>query len=216
MSKSREQLINYLKEIDITDKVVLDAGCGPKEKWARNFTKGEPQIYTTVDKAGAFAPDYEADLDLDWYENNANPYAPEASPDTIENYLMMSMISDSPRKYDIVFCLETLEHLWNPLQAIKNLYAMAKDNGIIYISTPFINPYHDLVDYARYTSEWYEKVLTEVGFKNIKIKARLATVGLPYLTTFYGMEGLRMSKTRIKKGQQKRMAEIGYFVEATK
>ena len=32
MSKSREQLVNYLKEIDITDKVVLDAGCGPKEK----------------------------------------------------------------------------------------------------------------------------------------------------------------------------------------
>ncbi len=190
MSKSREQLINYLKEIDITDKVVLDAGCGPKEKWVRNFTKGKAKKYITSDIDTGFGVDTMWDLNL---------------------------LSDEMKiDYDMIFCIETLEHLWNPIGALKSFYELLKSKGNIYLSTPWINPYHDEVDYARYTSEWYKKVLTEVGFKNIKIKARLATVGLPYLTTFYGMEGLRMSKTRIKKGQQKRMAEIGYFVEATK
>ena len=199
MSKSREQLVQYLSEIDITDKVVLDAGCGDRSKWARNFTKGEPKVYFTLDIYKKFNPDIVADLnkELPWQH----------------------IVADSPRYgFDIIFCIETLEHLWNPIQAIKDMYTMLSNasNSVAYFSTPFINPYHDEVDYARYTSEWYEKVLTEVGFKDIKIKPRLATEGLPHLLQFYKLEGLRMSKTRLKKGQQNKMAEIGYFVECSK
>ena len=198
MSKSREQLIKYLSEIDITDKVVLDAGCGPKEKWASNFTKGEPKEYVTLDVDKKFNVDITEDLN-----SGVIPFGVIKKGRTFIGF-------------DIIFCLETLEHLWNPIHALGIIYKSLEEDGKLYLSTPFINPYHDEVDYARYTSEWYKKVLTEVGFKNIKIKARVATVGLPYLTTFYGMEGLRMSKTRLAKGQQKRMAEIGYFVEASK
>ncbi len=190
MSKSREQLVSFLKEIDITDKVVLDAGCGPEEKWARNWTKGEPKEYVTLDVDKKFNPDVLTDLN--------------------------SGVFGGGEYLDIIFCLEVLEHLWEPRKGLESLYSEMKNGGKIYLSTPFINPHHDEVDYARYTDEWYQKVLTEVGFKDIKIKPRVATEGYANLLAFYKEEGLRMSKIRLKKGQANKMNEIGYFVEAKK
>lgn len=189
MSKSRDQLIEYLKQIDITDKVVLDAGSGSKEHWARNWTKGEPKEYKTLDIDKSFGVTILGDLNI------------------VPANLYESI-------FDIIFCLETLEHLWNPLNAIKFIYKILKTDSTAYFSTPLINPYHDTVDYARYTDEWYEKVLTEVGFKDIEITPRLTTDGLPYLLQFYKVEGLRLSK--IRAGQEAKMAEIGYIVKAIK
>ena len=191
MSKSREQLQKYLSEIDITDKVVLDVGSGSREHWARNWTKGEPKSYETWDINQEFNPDKIVDI------NNLG-----------------ITFDEKDKIYDVIFLLETLEHLWNAIDALGYLSQRLKDDGILYISTPLINPYHDTIDYARYTDEWYQKVLTEVGFKDIKIKPRIATDGLPYLLQFYKMEGLRMSKMRA--GQEEKMAHIGYFVEARK
>ena len=200
MSKSREQLVQYLSEINIEGKVVLDCGAGDRSKWARNFTKGEPKEYITVDYNREFNPDMVGDL-------NRHP----------AHWKVMKGELTSLNMMDVVFCLEVLEHLWKPRELLQIIYGLIlKKGGKLYLSTPFINPYHDEVDYARYTSEWYEKVLTYVGFKDIKIKPRLATEGLPHLLQFYKLEGLRMSKTRLQKGQQNKMAEIGYFVIASK
>ncbi len=192
MSKSREQLVSFLKEIDITDKVVLDAGCGPEEKWARNWTNGEAKRYITLDISSEFKTTIVADLNV-----------------KLPTFKLAGLSH-------IVFCLETLEHLWNPIYALRNIYQWLFIGGTAYFSTPLINPHHDEVDYARYTDEWYQKVLSYVGFKDIKIKPRVATEGYANLLAFYKEEGLRMSKIRLKKGQANKMNEIGYFVEARK
>ena len=194
MSKSREQLQKYLSEIDIIDKVVLDAGSGSREHWARNWTRGEPEEYITLDSEEF--PDVTIVTDL----NEEGIYKESDNFDS--------------QNFDIIFCLETLEHLWNPIEALRTFMRVLKPNGKAYFSTPLINPYHDTVDYARYTDEWYQKVLTEVGFKDIKIKPRVATDGLPRLLDFYKAEGLRMSKMRA--GQEEKTAWVGFFVEATK
>src|SRR3989304_8840264 len=108
MSLSRNQLIDYLKQIDITNKVVLDAGSGSKEHWARNWAKGEPKEYIALDSED-FGDNIVADL---------NEYIDS------DNYNLFD-----GRKYDIIFCLETLEHLYNPLMAISNLYYLLKPGG---------------------------------------------------------------------------------------
>ncbi len=191
MSKSREQLVSFLKEIDITDKVVLDAGCGPEEKWARNFTKGEPKEYYTLDIHPEDGAAFVDDLNMKWREGIWK------------------------NKFDAVFCLEVLEHLFNPWEAFKTIHYITKQGGVAYFSSPLINPYHDEWDYCRLTSEWYERV--GVRFQGgIKIKPRVATEGYANLLAFYKEEGLRMSKIRLKKGQANKMNEIGYFVEARK
>lgn len=196
MSLSRNQLVEFLKEVDITGKKVLDLGVGSKP--AKDFVKGDSKLYVTMDVDAQFNPDIIGDLNL-------KPH--------IWNYKAKGE-SVEIQRYEVIFCLETLEHLWNPLEAVRTVYKLLEEEGVAYFSTPFLNPYHDQIDYARYTDEWYSRVLVEVGFKDIEIKPRVATDGLPYLMQFYKTEGLRMSK--IRAGQEHKNAWIGFFVKAVK
>lgn len=185
MSLSRNQLTKWMNSINISDKTVLDIGAGPKEKWALNKVKGKPKLYSTADADSTFDCDHIIDL------NESLSIVPT---------------------FDVVFCIECLEHTWNPIKAIENLSLMTKET--LYLSTPFINPHHDKWDYFRFTGEWYEKILPMYGFKKVKITERIATDGLKYLKDFYQVEGLRISKIRPEYG--KYTYPIGYCVEASK
>ena len=198
MSKSREQLNSLVRQIDIAGKTVLDVGC--QDKLARHLTAGEPAEYHTMDVDDQWKPDYIADLNED--SDRAVFLGGFNKPKWV------------PKKYDIVFCLEVLEHCWNPVQAVQNLSYATKLGGTVIISTPFINPHHDVWDYLRYTDEWYEKVLPKRGLEIVRIEERKATVGLPHLQAFFATEGLRYSKIRQAKGPY--TYPIGYFVEARK
>jgi len=192
MSKSREQINQYLSQIDITGKTVLDVGV--QNNPARKYTKGKPEKYMTLDIDKEWKPDVICDL----------------------NFLMSDLLRKETIKFDVVFCLEVMEHCWDPFSVIRNLFDWTKKGGVCYISVPFINPLHDKWDYLRYTPEWFEKVLPLVGFKKVVVKKRMATVGMLDLMNFYRSEGLRMSKIRLKAGQAKDQALIGLFVCAYK
>jgi|SRR3989304_6328025 len=192
MSKSRSQLIDYLRCIDITGKTVLDVGAGSKEHWASNWVRGKPKEYTTWDIEKFEGVDYIFDLN-EHFDGQQLPW-------------------DNWFSNEITFCLEVLEHCWNPIQAIENLSQFTKE--VLYISTPFINPIHDSVDYLRYTEEWYQMVLPKYGFTHIDIKRR--TTDSPLLSTWYQEEGMRMSRNRIKNGESYKLKDIGYFIEAKK
>lgn len=187
MSRSREQLISYLKTINVEGKKVLDAGAGPKDKWVIRYVKGEPLEYKTLDIDKSFGVDYCFDL---------------------------NKVIRVGKRFDYVFCIETIEHLWNPVTALENLIEHAKEK--IFISVPLINPIHDTWDYLRFTGEWFEKAFAHFGIKDVKVYPRIASVGAPFLTEFFRKEGLRMSKIRLQKGEGKKILHIGYFIEATK
>jgi len=192
MSKSREQLNDWLRKIDIAGKTVLDIGAGPKEKWAINQVRGTPKLYKTSDINSQFGCDYDIDLNKSY---------------TTE---VLEMIG----KYDIVFCLETLEHVYNPIQAIKTISNLT--GGVLYLSTPFVNPIHDTHDYLRYTFQWFERVLPRFGFKEVNVRPRVADTYWGYLKEFYAKSGMRMSKVTLKKGWGGHIRDVGYMVEALK
>lgn len=193
MSASRDQLNEYLKQIDITGKVCLDIGV--QDKPTRRLTKGEPKAYYTHDIDKQWNPDWIFDLNEEFDCLKIG-----------EEHLC--------ERIDVVFCMEVLEHCWNSVQTIENIYRILARGGTAYISTPFINPHHDYWDYVRFTGEWYEKVLKHVGFTEVTIKERVATKGRGLLEAFYKIEGLRVSKIRPEYG--KYTYPIGYFVEAKK
>jgi SAM-dependent methyltransferase len=70
--------------------------------------------------------------------------------------------------YDIVFCLEIFEYIYNPMQAMTNLYDILKVGGELYISFHFVYPHHSTryLDYLRYTRWGVDRLLQEANFRS--------------------------------------------------
>lgn len=78
-------------------------------------------------------------------------------PDFVCSAEDMSVFKD--HSVDVFFCIEVLEHIKNPFNAITEIKRVLKPGGLIIGSTPFIFPIHDEpYDFYRYT---------KYGLKNI-------------------------------------------------
>jgi len=59
-----------------------------------------------------------------------------------------------PRQYKTIICMDTLEHLYDPISASKNIINSLKSDGFLFITCPFLYHQHDyegVPDYYRYT-----------------------------------------------------------------
>lgn len=73
--------------------------------------------------------------------------------------------------FDMVILAETLEHVLNPENFIKEASRILKNDGELIICTPFNYHVHgDPDDYGRYTPSWYTSILKTHGFSNIHIE----------------------------------------------
>jgi ubiquinone/menaquinone biosynthesis C-methylase UbiE len=75
--------------------------------------------------------------------------------------------------FDAVMCIEVLEHIPDPIGAIKEFSRILKKGGRLVITAPFcsithFSPYFFHTGLSKY---WYEKILQENGFKINKITA---------------------------------------------
>ena len=74
--------------------------------------------------------------------------------------------------FDVVLCTEVLEHVPEPITAVKELSRILKPGGRLLLTAPLGSglhqePYHF---YGGYTPYWYEKFLAAVGFEQIRIQ----------------------------------------------
>jgi len=75
-------------------------------------------------------------------------------------------------KFDLVCAFDVIEHLGKPKAAIKNMFSIIKDKGVVICSTP--NDY----GYARKVPshinvkkpEQWERIFRDAGFKNVTVK----------------------------------------------
>ena len=202
MSKPREQINDWLKNIDVTGKTVLDIGAGrprawlfpPKDEGSPKVT-GKPLAYHTADIDEQWGCDAVVDLNVKLSEQIGD-------------------LSTLGFSHDYVFCLETLEHIYDPIQTIKNLAEITEEK--LFITVPFVYPLHDRWDMLRYTYQWFERVLPKFGFRDVKVSQIKATVGKDDLHEFFKKEGMRMSKVTIKQGLWEHYFDIANLIEATK
>lgn len=63
-------------------------------------------------------------------------------------------------EYDVVLCLNVLEHVYNFQTAVDNLHRSLKKNGTLVVAVPFAFPLHDEPgDYWRFTEHSLQKIL---------------------------------------------------------
>lgn len=74
-------------------------------------------------------------------------------------------------KADFAFCLEVLEHVWNPVMVVQNIFNNLKAGGYLYLSVPYHYPTHLGNDRIRFTHIGLKQLLTEAGFKVKDISA---------------------------------------------
>lgn len=119
---------------------------------------------------------------------------------------------DRAFKFDAVFCLEVFEYVYDPMQAMKNIWDLMNNDSVAYISFPAIYPVHNPadIDYLRFTRKSIEKYLELLGFTQVEIKPRVATLGREHLAMFYASEKMHpLRKSNLP-------YDIGYLVKARK
>ena len=119
--------INYISRIlNLAEKSVLDIGCGGGIL-AEGLTHHGAHV-TAIDMAEASLSvaklhQYESNLDIDYRFCSAEDLAAE-----------------EPGSYDVVTCLEMLEHVPDPASIVRSCFELVKPGGTVFFSTINRNP----------------------------------------------------------------------------
>lgn len=155
----RQQLEDYLKTLDIKADRVLDVG------GASNPVKGrvgswDVKEYKFLDNTqevpcGGLTVDYRFDL------NDAIGYSYDPT--------------ETEARFDVAFCLEVMEYIYNPEQALENISHCLRLGGTLYITFNSLYPPHNPIehDYLRHTKQGAVKLLETAGFKIEQIIPRV-------------------------------------------
>ena len=85
-------------------------------------------------------------------------------PDIVDD-ICNSNIPDG--SYDGIYCVAVLEHVVEYKRAIDNIYRILTPTGEIFVYVPFVYPFHDRMDYHRFTFTEVARMLGQ--FSEVKI-----------------------------------------------
>jgi len=91
----------------------------------------------------------------------------KAKPDIVGDIHNLGIPSDS---VDAVICRSVLEHVEDPRKAVSELRRILRKGGKIYVSVPFIHPYHGSTykDYWRFSRDGVELLFRD--FSKVEIE----------------------------------------------
>lgn len=142
MSVYRDHLERYLKTLDITADSVIDiAGASnPVSKRVKSWNVGRYDVLDNELERQQIMINIKQDMN--------------------------EVLTAPPATYDMIFCLEMFDYIWNPVQACVNLRWFARPDTKLIVTFPFIYPNHNPVgfDTMRITKQGAIKLLTHAGF----------------------------------------------------
>lgn len=123
----------------------------------------------------------------------AHDFAQE--PSTIGSYTALDYVSDileipvPDESFDVVLCAEVLEHVPEPIRAVREMARILRPGGKLLLTAPLGSwlhqePFHF---YGGYTPHWYRKFLPESGFETPVVTRNGG------FFSFFGQEARRFS-----------------------
>jgi SAM-dependent methyltransferase len=114
-------------------------------------------------------------------ENGKYPYSTEHLFKNCKKFIQTDIIPEfghkvlditkfkDSNKYDLILCLNVLEHVYEYQKAVDNLHKALTKRGTLVIAVPFAFPLHDEPgDYWRFTEHSLRKILA--SFNEVKIQ----------------------------------------------
>jgi SAM-dependent methyltransferase len=99
------------------------------------------------------------------------PWASRAQVDFPE-FDLCAPPAELPGPFDLVICEQVLEHVPNPLEAVRTLRRLCKPDGYVYVSTPFLVRLHDWPgDYWRFTPDGLRLLLRSQGLEPLWVRS---------------------------------------------
>ena len=197
-SRSRRQLEEWVRKLEVHGRVI-DFGGSQNPIWKRGIC--DEKSVTVVDL----------------YEPHEDAPYPDVAMDL--NRLSTKLTrGDKGKKaveesFDTAFCLEVMEYIWNPYQALMHIRSMLRKGGTLYISFHWLYGLHppEHQDCLRYSEYAIEKLLRATGFEIIDMEVKEITPeGKQMLSRFYIEEGMRVDK------YDRSLFDEGYLVKAIK
>lgn len=181
----RMALENYLKELDVKEDSVLDIG-GSAYSVKKRVKSWDVKNYQILDnnlekglkgKDDWIEPNILADLNFKIFEINNK----------------LQEIGEGT--FDMVFCLETFDYIWNPIVALNNIRYFLKDGGKAIVSFPFLYPVHEPKesDALRFTEFGIKKLCEVTGLKIVKMTPR-KTGNFDLLWQFYSADKMHPAR----------------------
>lgn len=73
--------------------------------------------------------------------------------------------------YDNIISFNTLEHIWQDVFVLQEMFRVLKPGGNLYLLVPFLYRVHASPgDYHRHTGYFWAEMLTNIGFKSIEVE----------------------------------------------
>lgn len=193
MSYYRNQLERYLKELEIECYHVIDIG-GSANPVRSRVKKWNVDKYTIIDNLSEKRFNHvkwrKPDIKFDLNSSGETP------------------MIQAP----IVFCLEVMEYVYDPVTALLHIQSMIDDKGVLYITFPTLYPLHEPtdIDYLRYSRASIERLMHVVELKIVEIVPRVTgQVAHKSLARFWTVDGMHPAKGTDE------IYHTGYIVKAT-
>lgn len=123
--------------------------------WRKEFGRISPEKLSVLEISPG--------LNETWKEVGFKSYSTVEYPD----FDICSMVMN--KKFDLIIADNVFEHINNPAEAVKNVYAMLQPDGIFLIATPFLFKFHPRPgDYYRWTKHGLLNLLVNSGFQESK------------------------------------------------
>lgn len=131
-SSYRIELDKWISQLDVKADRVLDIG------GSQLPAKGRTKSWDVKEYLIADIPE---------------PHADSPKPDIELDLNIVDLSYQETFKYDLIFCLEVFDYIWNPAFAFMNINQRLAVGGTAWITFPFVYPTHNPIEYdmLRYT-----------------------------------------------------------------